>query len=224
MTEIQKVSYYKWKNLFSGENYGIRKKAKACDWWECFLWDRSEVSGRKKEETGSRKKTPAERAEEVTSALSANLFNSSCCSHIHYFRSRAEEGWWSSSCHCNCHCYYRIRYCRSSTEGRWSRECRSSCFRRQTGKFPIRHSHSYCRIRSRCYYIRSYCHIRNHTRSHCVEKSSERENLVFKRCIRIYRCGRNRIILNRSYIIRIFLFLHYRKDNEKCMNKHSYIF
>ena len=45
-----------------------------------------------KEETGSRKKTPAERAEEVTSALSANLFNSSCCSHIHYFRSRAEEG------------------------------------------------------------------------------------------------------------------------------------
>ena len=46
----------------------------------------------KKEETGSRKKTPAERAEEVTSALSANLFNSSCCSHIHYFRSRAEEG------------------------------------------------------------------------------------------------------------------------------------
>ena len=32
------------------------------------------------------------KAEEVTSALSANLFNSSCCSHIHYFRSRAEEG------------------------------------------------------------------------------------------------------------------------------------
>ena len=39
-----------------------------------------------------KKKKPAERAEEVTSALSANLFNSSCCSHIHYFRSRAEEG------------------------------------------------------------------------------------------------------------------------------------
>ena len=44
------------------------------------------------EKKKKQEKTPAERAEEVTSALSANLFNSSCCSHIHYFRSRAEEG------------------------------------------------------------------------------------------------------------------------------------
>ena len=48
------------------------------------------MSGREKTETGGNKKTAAEKAEEITSAQVQD--SSKISSHIHYFRSRAEEG------------------------------------------------------------------------------------------------------------------------------------
>ena len=55
MTEIQKVSYYKWKNLFSGENYGIRKKAKVIDGNAFYEIDLKCLEEKKKKQEAAKK-------------------------------------------------------------------------------------------------------------------------------------------------------------------------